>query len=35
MRAWHRAIVALVWGGGPEMLKALFANVERRGIPIY
>src|SRR3977135_1569429 len=23
-----------VWGGGPEMLKALYANVERRGIPI-
>ena len=24
-----------IWGGGPEMLKALYANVERRGIPIY
>ena len=23
-----------IWGGGPEMLKALYANVERRGIPI-
>src|SRR6266849_71474 len=23
-----------IWGGGPELLKALYANVERRGIPI-
>jgi tricarballylate dehydrogenase len=23
-----------IWGGGAEMLKALYANVERRGIPI-
>ncbi len=23
-----------IWGGGPEMLKTLYANVERRGIPI-
>src|SRR6476619_6587739 len=23
-----------IWGGGPEMLNALYANVERRGIPI-
>src|SRR5712671_1953490 len=23
-----------IWGGGPEMLKALYANVERRGIAI-
>src|SRR5499427_3867983 len=23
-----------IWGGGPEMLKALYANVERHGIPI-
>src|SRR5262249_23370924 len=23
-----------IWGGGPEMLKALYANVERREIPI-
>src|ERR1700733_6541034 len=23
-----------IWGGGPEMLKALYANAERRGIPI-
>src|ERR1700731_4624997 len=23
-----------IWGGGPEMLKALYANVERRGISI-
>jgi tricarballylate dehydrogenase len=23
-----------IWGGGPEMLKALYANVERCGIPI-
>ncbi|MBO0712918.1 MAG: FAD-dependent oxidoreductase, partial [Acetobacteraceae bacterium] len=23
-----------IWGGGPEMLKALYANVERRGTPI-
>src|SRR5256712_8976391 len=23
-----------IWGGGPEMLKALYANVEGRGIPI-
>src|SRR5712691_9032013 len=23
-----------IWGGGPEMLKALYANVERRGIQI-
>src|ERR1700758_3018518 len=23
-----------IWGGGPEMLKALYANVARRGIPI-
>jgi tricarballylate dehydrogenase len=23
-----------IWGGGPEMLKALYSNVERRGIPI-
>src|SRR4030081_1933034 len=23
-----------IWGGGPELLKALYANVERRQIPI-
>ena len=23
-----------IWGGGPELLNALYANVERRGIPI-
>ena len=23
-----------IWGGGPEMLKALYANAEKRGIPI-
>ena len=23
-----------IWGGGPEMLKALYGNAERRGIPI-
>ena len=23
-----------IWGGGPEMLRALYANAERRGIPI-
>src|SRR6266436_9756183 len=23
-----------IWGGGPELLKALYANVERRGIPV-
>ena len=23
-----------IWGGGPEMLKVLYSNVERRGIPI-
>src|ERR1700732_1906234 len=23
-----------IWGGGPEMLKALYANVERRGVAI-
>jgi tricarballylate dehydrogenase len=23
-----------IWGGGPELLKALYANAERRGIPI-
>jgi tricarballylate dehydrogenase len=23
-----------IWGGGPEMLNALYANAERRGIPI-
>src|SRR5215472_3261329 len=23
-----------IWGGGPEMLKALYANAERRDIPI-
>src|SRR5215813_11699100 len=23
-----------IWGGGPELLKALYANVARRGIPI-
>src|SRR6266850_2253772 len=23
-----------IWGGGPEMLKALYATAERRGIPI-
>src|ERR1700730_14532695 len=23
-----------IWGGGPELLKALYAKVERRGIPI-
>src|SRR5215468_9804231 len=23
-----------IWGGGPELLKALYANVERCGIPI-
>src|ERR1700732_2980240 len=23
-----------IWGGGPELLKALYANGERRGIPI-
>ena len=23
-----------IWGGGPELLKALYANVERRGISI-
>src|SRR3981081_2812503 len=23
-----------IWGGGPELLKALYANVERRGIAI-
>src|SRR6201997_1779954 len=23
-----------IWGGGPDLLKALYANVERRGIPI-
>src|SRR5713101_3145094 len=23
-----------IWGGGPELLKALYANVERRRIPI-
>lgn len=23
-----------IWGGGPELLKALYANVEKRGIPI-
>jgi tricarballylate dehydrogenase len=23
-----------IWGGGPEMLKALYANVERRGIAV-
>jgi tricarballylate dehydrogenase len=23
-----------IWGGGPELLKALYANVERRAIPI-
>src|SRR3984893_7199242 len=29
------AVLALhIWGGGPELLKALYANVERRGIPI-
>jgi tricarballylate dehydrogenase len=23
-----------IWGGGPELLRALYANAERRGIPI-
>ncbi len=23
-----------IWGGGPELLKALYGNVERRGIPV-
>src|SRR5215203_4446904 len=23
-----------IWGGGPEMLKALYVNAERRGIPV-
>jgi tricarballylate dehydrogenase len=23
-----------IWGGGPELLKALYANVERRGVPV-
>jgi tricarballylate dehydrogenase len=23
-----------IWGGGPELLNALYANVERRGIPV-
>src|SRR5712671_5584388 len=30
---WGR-LALHIWGGGPELLKALYANVERRGIPI-